>query len=180
MPSPTRPAPGSESPWTPPTPTHVSIARGAANCWPERDRWLASTPGCCGCCRKSVLPPRDDRRSHATSACKVRALKLGGHKIPVRHRGTDVRSEYATLLLLPWPLRVRASDFHPVEGSLQRLTNDPLGFFEFAPAEGLDLDLLDRVLVAARQEAGSVDVVVLPESAVDEQEIDDLETLLQR
>ena len=101
------------------------------------------------------------------------------HKIPVRHRGTDLRSEYATLLLLPWPLRVRASDFHPVEGSLQRLTNDPLGFFEFAPAEGLDLDLLDRVLVAARQEAGSVDVVVLPESAVDEQEIDDLETLLQ-
>jgi hypothetical protein len=101
------------------------------------------------------------------------------HKIPARHRGTDLRSEYATLLLLPWPLRVRASDFHPVEGSLQRLTNDPFGFFEFAPAEGLDLDLLDRVLLAAREEAGSVDVVVLPESAVDEREIDDLETLLE-
>jgi hypothetical protein len=101
------------------------------------------------------------------------------HKIPARHRGTDLRSEYATLLLLPWPLRVRASDFHLVEGSVQRLTNDPFGFFEYAPAEGLDLDLLDRVLVAARQEAGSVDVVVLPESAVDEGEIDDLETLLQ-
>jgi hypothetical protein len=39
---------------------------------------------------------------------------------------------------------------------------------------------LDRVLVAARQEAGSVDVVLLPESAVDEREIDDLETLLDR
>lgn len=100
------------------------------------------------------------------------------HKIPARHRGTDPRSEYANLLLLPWPLRVRASDFHPVEGSVQRLTNDPFGFFAYAPAEGLDLDLLDRVLVAARQEAGSVDVVVLPESAVDEGEIDDLETLL--
>jgi hypothetical protein len=34
-------------------------------------------------------------------------------------------------------------------------------------------------VVAARQEAGSVDVVVLPESAVDEREIGDLETLLQ-
>ena len=61
------------------------------------------------------------------------------------HRGTDLRSEYATLLLLPWPLSVRASDFHPVEGSLRRLTNDPFGFFEFAPAEGLDLDLLDKL-----------------------------------
>jgi hypothetical protein len=37
---------------------------------------------------------------------------------------------------------------------------------------------LDRVLVAARQEAGSVDVVLLPESAVEEGEIDNLETLL--
>jgi hypothetical protein len=35
------------------------------------------------------------------------------------------------------------------------------------------------VLLAARKEAGSVDVVVLPESAVDEREIEDLETLLQ-
>jgi hypothetical protein len=43
---------------------------------------------------------------------------------------------------------------------------------------GLDLDLLDRVLVAAREEAGSVDVVLLPESTVEEREIDDLETLL--
>ena len=106
-------------------------------------------------------------------------VEVRWHKIPARHRGTDLRSEYATLLLLPWPLRVRASDFHPIEGSLQRLTNDPFGFFEFVPAEGLDLDLLDRVLVAARKEAGSVDVVVLPESAVDEREIEDLETLLQ-
>ena len=99
-------------------------------------------------------------------------------KIPARHRGTDLRSEYATLLLLPWPLEVLASDFHPVEGSVGRLTKDPFGFFEFTPAEGLDLDLLDRVLVAARREAGSVDVVVLPESAVEARELDDLEALL--
>jgi hypothetical protein len=100
------------------------------------------------------------------------------HKIPARHRGRDLRSEYTTLLLLPWPLRVRASDFHPVEGSVQRLTKDPYGFFEFAPADGLDVDLLDRVLVAAREEAGSVDVVMLPESAVEERDVDDLEAVL--
>src|SRR5262249_30414163 len=41
-------------------------------------------------------------------------------------------------------------------------------------------DLLDRVLVAAREEVGSVDVVLLPESAVEEGEIDELEALLHR
>jgi hypothetical protein len=99
------------------------------------------------------------------------------HKMPARHRGTDLRSEYANLLLLPWPLQVNASDFRAV-GSLDRLAKDPYGFFEFAPAERLDLDLLDRVLLAARKEAGSVDVVLLPESAIEKDEIDDLETLL--
>jgi hypothetical protein len=80
--------------------------------------------------------------------------------------------------LLPWPLRVRATDFHAVEGSVDRQSKDAYGFCEFAPADRLDLDLLDRVLIAARQEAGRVDVVVLPESTVEEHELDGLETLL--
>jgi hypothetical protein len=105
-------------------------------------------------------------------------VDVGWHKMPARHRGTDLRSEYATVLLLPWPLQVRASDFHAVDGSVGRLAKDPFAFFEFAPAERLDLDLLDRVLVAARQEAGSVDVVLLPESAVEKSELEGLETLL--
>jgi hypothetical protein len=82
------------------------------------------------------------------------------------------------MLLLPWPLQVRASDFRAVDGSVGRVAKDPFGFFEFAPAERLDLDLLDRVLLAARAEGGSVDVVLLPESAVEKDELDDLETLL--
>jgi hypothetical protein len=99
--------------------------------------------------------------------------------VPTRHRGTDITSEFATLLL-PWPMRVRESDFHPLEGSVQRLTDEPFGFFNFAPAESLDLDLLDRVLVAAREEVNSVDVVLLPESAINEEEIAPLEDLLHR
>ena len=125
-----------------------------------------------------VITPPTGRLAFSRYACvQGPGIDALWHKIPARHRGTDLRSEYATLVLLPWPLRVQASDFRPV-GAVQRLTTDPYGFFEFAPAEGLDLDLLDRVLVAARQEAGSIDVVLLPESAVDEREIDDLETLL--
>jgi len=99
-------------------------------------------------------------------------------KIPARHSGVDVTSEYATMLLLPWPLQVHASDFRPVADSVQQLGKDPFGFFEFAPAEKLDIDLLDRVLVAAHQEVNSIDVVLLPESAVDENDIDALESLL--
>ena len=61
---------------------------------------------------------------------------------------------------------------------MQRLTKEPYGFFEFAPSEGLDLDLLDRTLVAAADEVDSVDCVIFPESAVDESEIADLEAVL--
>jgi hypothetical protein len=126
-----------------------------------------------------VRTPPTGRPAFSRYACvQGPGINARWHKIPARHRGTDLRSEFATVLLLPWPLEVRATDFRPVEGSVQRLSKDPYGFFEFAPAEGLDLDLLDRVLAAARREAGSVDVVVLPESAVEERELDDLEAVL--
>jgi hypothetical protein len=63
---------------------------------------------------------------------------------------------------------------------VRRTTKESFAFFEFAPGRGLDFDLLDRVLVAAREEVGGVDVVVLPESAVGEGEIEELESLLHR
>jgi len=100
------------------------------------------------------------------------------HKVPVRRRGTEPRARHANLLLLPWPLRVRESDFRPLEGSVQRLAKEPFGFFEFAPSERLDLDLVSRMIVAARDEVDSVDAVVLPESAVEESDINGLEALL--
>jgi hypothetical protein len=82
------------------------------------------------------------------------------------------------LLLLPWPLRVRESDFHPLDGSVQRLSKDASGFFEFVPSEKLDLDLVERLILAARDEVDSVDGVLLPECAVEETEVSALEALL--
>jgi hypothetical protein len=132
-----------------------------------------------------VLPkirtPPTGRASFSRYACVYRpGLETRWHKLPARHRGTDPQAEHAQLLLLPWPLRVRESDFRAVEGSVQRLAKEPFGFFEFAPEERLDLDLVDRMLLAARDEVDSVDVVVLPESAVEESELDALEALLDR
>jgi len=72
---------------------------------------------------------------------------------------------------------VRESDFRALEGSVHKSGDELFGFFEFAPPEKLDLDLVSRLIVAARDEVDSVDVVMLPESAVDESEIDELEAM---
>ena len=120
-------------------------------------------------------------RSFSRYACvNDRTVDAQWHKIPIRRVGTDARARHANLLLLPWPLRVRESDFRPFRGSVRRPEKEPFGFFEFVPSEKLDLDLVSRLIVAARDEVDSVDVVMLPESAVDESEIDGLETVLER
>jgi hypothetical protein len=126
-----------------------------------------------------VRTPPTGRPAFSRYACvQGPGIAARWHKVPTRHRGTDLQSEYATLLLLPWPLRVHTSDFRALGEAVRRPTKEPFGFFEFAPDEGLDFGLLDRVLLAARKETGSVDVVCLPESAVDESELDDLEMVL--
>ena len=104
------------------------------------------------------------------------------YKIPACHRGVQPRAAHANVLLLPWPLRVRETDFRPMplEASAQRPSRTPFGYFEFAPREGLDLDLLGRTITAARDEVDSVDLVIFPESAVAEEEIEGLEALLAR
>jgi len=120
-------------------------------------------------------------RSFSRYACvQGPGVDVKWYRVPARRSGTDPRARHANLLLLPWPLRVRESDFQPLEGSAQRLAKEPFGFFEFAPLEKLDLDLVSRTITSARDEVDSVDVVLLPESAVDETEINDLEALLDR
>jgi hypothetical protein len=66
---------------------------------------------------------------------------------------------------------VRESDFRPLDGSVKRSSKDASGFFEFVPSEKLDLDLVERLLLVARDEVDSVDVVLLPECAVEETEV---------
>jgi hypothetical protein len=67
-----------------------------------------------------------------------------------------------------------------LDGSVKRLSKNPSGFFEFVPSEKLDLDLVERLILAARDEVDSVDVVMLPECAVEEVEVSALEALLAR
>ena len=120
-------------------------------------------------------------RSLARYAC-VRGPGVGAqwNKVPAQRRGLDPRRQPANILLLPWPLRVRDSDFRPREASAQRAEREPFGFFEFVPTERFDLDLVDRVLTAALDEVDVVDMVVLPESVVPGDVIDELEAVLTR
>lgn len=118
-------------------------------------------------------------RSLSRYACALRpGVDARWHKVPGRRPGAHAHDGGLNYLLLPWPLRVREADFHPLEGTVHSLAKDPFGFFEFAPSERLDLDLVDRILIASRDEVESVKVVVMPESAVDSDEIEPLEALL--
>src|SRR5262249_9783866 len=95
-----------------------------------------------------VLPKGTTPRDRAASVSGYAAVERPGvdtrwHKLPARHPGTDSRAGHVNLLMLPWPLRVRESDFRPVKGPVSRLSKEPFGLFEFEPSESLDLDLVD-------------------------------------
>jgi len=101
------------------------------------------------------------------------------NRIPAGTVGPGGAVQQGNVLMLPWPLHIDAEDFKPT-GTFEGAGVEPHGFFEFAPSELLDLDLADRVLQSARNQQGSVDIVVLPESALRPGDIDKLETLLTR
>jgi hypothetical protein len=101
------------------------------------------------------------------------------NRIPAGTVGPGGPVQEGNVLMLPWPLRIDAEDFKPT-GAVERAGLEPYGFFEFAPGELLDLDLADRVLQSARNQQGSVDIVVLPESVLRPGDIDELEALLTR
>jgi hypothetical protein len=101
------------------------------------------------------------------------------NRIPAGTVGPGGPAQDGNVLMLPWPLRIDPDDFKPT-GAVQRAELEPQGFFEFAPGELLDLDLADRVLHSARNQQGSVDIVVFPESSLRPGDIDKLEALLTR
>jgi hypothetical protein len=106
------------------------------------------------------------------------SVDVAWHKAPARRAGTG--QQQANVLLLPWPLRVRQRDFRPLAGSVRRAENEPFGTFEFAPAEPFDLDLVERVVIAALDEVDGIDAVILPESSVPADDLQPLEALLAR
>jgi hypothetical protein len=83
-----------------------------------------------------------------------------------------------TLLLVPHPPLIRASDFRPVDGPLSNMDTSHYGFYEFAPREPFDVDEALRLVERARRRVGEIDVFVLPEAALDETEVRPLQLRL--
>jgi hypothetical protein len=157
----------------------AATAAGQGSSWSRRVRSPASRRTGCASCRK-LVPPAGGGSVGALSryvCALLTSVDVRSHKLPTRRRGTN-RVDHINFLLLPWSLQVRESDFRVVQDSQNTTTAEPSGLFEFSPSEPLDLDLLDRVLLGAHEEVENVDVVLLPESAVDEAELDDIEALL--
>lgn len=111
-----------------------------------------------------------------------RHLALSYESVDVRwrSRGSAPRAPRRhRLLLLPWPLAVRAGDFrHADQTRLANMESERFGFFEFVPESCFDRAELGRLLEAATEQEGAVDAVLLPEAAVLPGEIPQLERAL--
>jgi len=83
-----------------------------------------------------------------------------------------------TLLLIPHPRVIRASDFVPVAGPLANMDESRYGFYEFDPQEPFDAEGALDLVARARRHVGDVDLVVLPEGALEEGEVGPLQRLL--
>lgn len=91
-----------------------------------------------------------------------------------------------TILLLPWPMVVNASDFYVVSNSnVTHSADAQRNLFGFAPAHFRDKDRtsqlkswLQEVIKDAKRETPTIDLVVMPECAIHADDIDELENLL--
>ncbi len=94
------------------------------------------------------------------------------HIRPARSRRLDERT--LTLLLVPYPRRIEAVDVRPVPGPLPELDRSRSGFFTFEPHEPFDPGEIAALVRIAAGRAGRLDAVVMPETALD---ADDLPAL---
>lgn len=94
---------------------------------------------------------------------------------PIRR---EVSRGQLSLLLVPYPDEIHASDFHPTPGPLLNMDRSRYDFFEYAPQEPLDPDLLLRLVEVGKRHVGRIDAVVLPEAALDEPSVQPLQQAL--
>lgn len=97
-----------------------------------------------------------------------------------RSNGVRSRRRNYNIVLVPWPFTFEADSFRPVASPLGNMDPDAFGFFEYAPRSRLDLTLVESILRDAYRRVRRVDVVILPEGALDASEVGALERVLAR
>jgi hypothetical protein len=156
----------------------ASFAAGAWRSLLERGSLSRLSPT-----RVRIVPKTHFAAGGITIRSLSRHLALCYEAIDVRWRSSGLgqpaeRQEY-NLVLVPWPLSVAAVDFRPLPQTvLDNMDLGRFGFFEFAPEQSLDFDLVRSVLDSASQRVDTVDAVVFPEAALRPDEIEDLEAIL--
>lgn len=134
--------------------------------------------------RVRIVPKTNSAARGITIRSISRYLALFYESVDVRWRRVELptspvpRRGY-NVVLLPWPLRVRATDFRPVPSPLPQMDLEAFGFFEFAPPESVEPSDVSALLRAACAESGTVDAVILPEGALQPHEVDVLEAVLE-
>lgn len=130
--------------------------------------------------RVRIVPKTHFSERGITIRSLSRYLALCYESVDVKWRSVSARGSARRtheVLLVPWPLAVRAGDFRPASTvPLGNLDQRRFGFFEFAPEDGFDARSLDAML----REAGRVDAVVFPEAAVEAKAIPVIERTLAR
>lgn len=136
--------------------------------------------------RVRVVPKTNSAPRGITIRSLSRYLGLVYESVDVRWRRVETaeprtrprRPRKYNLLLVPWPLTVRASDFSPAPNPLGNMPTDLFGFFHFAPSSRLDFTDIGALLAQAHRQGLRADGVVLPESAVERDEVATLEDAL--
>jgi hypothetical protein len=81
-----------------------------------------------------------------------------------------------SVLLLPWPRKVSALDFKVAHKTDERLRmTGKLGCFHYSPQKWFDSIVLKQTLKQAQKETEKIDMVILPESAITTEEVQEFE-----
>jgi len=90
-------------------------------------------------------------------------------------------SKHLNLLVVPWPRKLRTTDFKPVPKPKSVMRNLPrkFGFFEFGHTNsGNFAHSLMKVFQNTCAKVGKIDAVILPECAITQDEYDDINAFL--
>ena len=120
--------------------------------------------------------------SHHIALCTRPEVKTHWHWVDYPQLGEDRHG--LNVLVLPWPLVTKVSDFSPTKPKSGNLSNmDPrFGFFKVQIRGGEDFDgtLFTKVVKSATKTSGSVDVIVFPEFSLTEEDTPLLFNLIAR
>jgi hypothetical protein len=91
----------------------------------------------------------------------------------------QIQRKRLEMLLIPWPYEISAQAFsiHETQ-ALPTMPTEYFGFFKFAPVEEPPIEKFVELVKKARRSSDGVDVVILPETALTESQLQQLETAL--